>query len=61
MGGWDNRQGLGLNVTTGVSVAATKALSLDLAIDFHPDTHLIYDANFDISYLALRLGGQLRL
>jgi len=61
MGGWKNTQGLGLNLTTGIGVAATRALTIDAGVDFHPNTDALYDSNMDLSYLALRVGAQLTL
>jgi len=61
MGGWENTQGLGINLTTGVAIAVTRVLSLDVGIDFHPPTRAIYNSGFDLSYLALRIGAQLTL
>lgn len=54
--------GLGANVQAGLAVAASRAVLVDVGVDYHPGTDTIesgWDAS--ISYFALRLGATIRL
>lgn len=54
--------GLGVNVESGIEVAATKALALGVGFDWHPGTDTILDgAPQSISYFSLTAGASMRL
>ncbi|HEY5923693.1 MAG TPA: hypothetical protein VIV11_18555 [Kofleriaceae bacterium] len=52
----------GMNLQTGIAIAATPSALLELGVDYHPGTDTI-EAGIDasISYFALRLGAAFRL
>ena len=54
--------GLGVNVESGLEVAATKALAIGVGFDWHPGTDTIIDgAPQSISYYSLTAGASMRL
>ena len=54
--------GLGVNVESGLEVAATKTLALGVGFDWHPGTDTIIDgAPQSISYYSLTAGASMRL
>jgi hypothetical protein len=54
--------GLGVNVESGLEVAATPALALGVGFDWHPGTDTIIDgAPQSISYFSLTAGASMRL
>jgi hypothetical protein len=55
--------GFGMNLSAGVSVVATPALSVDLGLDLHPGTDTLSDLlteNRSVSYWGLRVGAAMR-
>ena len=54
--------GFGMNLMSGVEIAATPALGIKLGFDYHPSTDKIVDgAPGSVSYYALKLGASFRL
>jgi hypothetical protein len=54
--------GLGMNLTTGLQIAASPLVAFDIGGDYHPGTDSISEMNDDsVTYFALRLGATLRL
>ena len=54
--------GLGMNLSTGVQVAVSPILAIDIGGDYHPATDTISDLiDESVSYFALRIGAAVRL
>lgn len=54
--------GLGMNLQSGVSIAASRAVAIQLGADFHPGTDTIEDGvDASVSYYAFHIGASLRL
>jgi hypothetical protein len=54
--------GLGMNLSTGLQLAASNLVAFDIGLDYHPATDtLIEMTDASLSYFALRLGAAVRL
>ncbi|MGE0869899.1 MAG: hypothetical protein AB7P03_15140 [Kofleriaceae bacterium] len=58
----DTALGFGMNLQTGILVAATPMAAFELGLDIHPGTDTIVpERDLSVSYFALRLGASIRL